>query len=81
MGSLSKLLKSFKTPSLIDSKATVEQLSLELGEKREDFKNNYRTSLAQGSRISLPMQGTWVSSLVQEDPTCRGVTEPMCRNY
>ena len=30
-------MKSFKTPSLIDSKATVEQLSLELGEKR-DFK-------------------------------------------
>ena len=33
------------------------------------------TSLVvQWLRIQLPMQGTWVWSLVQEDPTCYGTT-------
>ena len=27
------------------------------------------------------MEGTWVQSLVQEDPTCRRATKPMCLNY
>ena len=27
------------------------------------------------------MQGTRVRALVQEDPTCRGATTPMCHNY
>ena len=27
------------------------------------------------------MQGTWVRSLVQEDPTCRGATKPVRHNY
>ena len=41
-----------------------------------------RTSLvAQWLRIRLPMQGTWVWSLVWEDPTCCGATKPACRNY
>ena len=31
--------------------------------------------VAQWSRIHLSMQETWVWSLVQEDPTCYGVTE------
>ena len=40
------------------------------------------TSLvAQSLRIHLPVQGTWVQSLVQEDPTCHGATKPMCHNY
>ena len=40
------------------------------------------TSLvAQWLRIRLPMQGTQVRSLVQEDPTCRGATKPVCHNY
>ena len=29
----------------------------------------------------LPMQGTRVRSLVQEDPTCCGATKPVCHNY
>ena len=37
--------------------------------------------LAQWLRIPLPMQGTQVQALVQEDPTCRGATKPMCHNY
>ena len=32
-------------------------------------------------RICLPMQGTRVRSLVQEDPTCRGATKPVHHNY
>ena len=40
------------------------------------------TSLvAQWLRIHLPMQGTWVRVLVQEDPTCCRATKPMCHNY
>ena len=40
------------------------------------------TSLvAQWLRIRLPMQGTRVQALVQEDPTCRGATKPSCHNY
>ena len=40
------------------------------------------TSLvAQWLRIHLPMQGTWVRSLLREDPTCRRATKPMSHNY
>ena len=37
--------------------------------------------MAQWLRIYLPMQGTQVWSLVQEDPTCRRATKPVCHNY
>ena len=37
--------------------------------------------VAQWLRIHLPMQGTLVRALVQEDPTCRGATKPMRCNY
>ena len=40
-----------------------------------------RASLVvQWLRIQLPMQGTWVWRLVQEDPTCYRTTKPM-RSY
>ena len=43
---------------------------------------NHGTSLvAQWLRICLPLQGTWVQSLVWEDPTCRRATKPMHHNY
>ena len=32
-------------------------------------------------RIHLPMQGTWVRSLVQEDHTCLGATKPLYHSY
>ena len=45
-------------------------------------KMSSRASLvAQWLRIRLPMQGTRVRALVREDPTCRGATKPMHRNY
>ena len=31
--------------------------------------------------IRLPMQGTRVRALVQEDPTCRGAAKPVRHNY
>ena len=37
--------------------------------------------VAQWLRIHLPMQGTRVRALVQEDPTCRGATKPVHHNY
>ena len=32
-------------------------------------------------RIHLPVQGTWIRSLVQEGSTCHRVTKPVGRNY
>ena len=41
-----------------------------------------QTSLViQWLRICLPVQGTWIQSLAQEDSTCLGATKPMCHNY
>ena len=37
--------------------------------------------VAQWLRIHLPMQGTRVLALGQEDPTCRRATKPMRHNY
>ena len=40
------------------------------------------TSLVvQWIKICLPMQGTWVQSLVGEDPTGHGITKPMHHKY
>ena len=42
----------------------------------------FRASLvAQWLRICLPMQGTRVRALAQEDPTCRRATKTMRHNY
>ena len=46
------------------------------------IKSTCGTSLvAQWLRLRLPMQGTQVRSLVQEDPTCCGATKPVHHNY
>ena len=46
------------------------------------LKDNLGTSLVvQWLRICLPMQGTWVWALLQEDPTCHGAAKPVCHNY
>ena len=37
--------------------------------------------VVQWLRIYLPMQGTWVHSLVQEDPMCHKATKPVHHNY
>ena len=35
----------------------------------------------QWLRICLPMQGTQVQSLIQEDPTCHRAAKPVHQNY
>ena len=37
--------------------------------------------VAQWLRIRLPMQGTGIRALVQEDPPCHGATKPVHHNY
>ena len=37
--------------------------------------------MVQWLRIHLPVQGTWVQSLVQEDSMCCRVTKLMLHNY
>ena len=37
--------------------------------------------VAQWLRVSLLIQGTWVQSLLQEDPTCSGATKPLHGHY
>ena len=32
-------------------------------------------------RVCLPVQGTWVWALIQEDPTCRGATKSVHHNH
>ena len=41
----------------------------------------WTSPVVQGLRIHLPMQGTRVRSLAQEDFTCRGAAKPMQHNY
>ena len=49
--------------------------------KNKCLKMAIGTSLvAQWLRIRLPMQGTQVRALVQEDPTCHGATKPVRHN-
>ena len=53
-----------------------------MGHRKVLLKEKSRASLvAQWLRICLLMQGTRVRALVWEDPTCRGATRPVSRNY
>ena len=50
--------------------------------KRQYFKKMMGASLvAQWLKIRLPMQGTRVRTLVQEDHICCGATKPVRHNY
>ena len=65
-------------------KFQINNLTLHLKEleKEEQTKPKVRASLVvQWLRICLPMQGTQVQTLVQDDPTCRRATKPMRHNY
>ena len=72
------LLRLFAEASNINSHVTSELPFLFLKLKIFSFGASL---VAQWLRIRLPMQGTRVRSLVQEDPTCRGATKLMCHNY
>ena len=47
----------------------------------ESNESHQPSLVAQWQRILLPMQETWVQSLVQEDPTCCRTKKPMHHNY
>ena len=51
--------------------------------KKFPLKNNlfWASLVAQWLRVRLPVQGTRVRALVQEDPTCRGATKPVHHHY
>ena len=50
--------------------------------KKNKMKITFGTSLVvQWLRQCLPGQGTWVRSLVQEDPTCLRAAKPVHHNY
>ena len=53
-----------------------------MGAKPKHSKENGRRAslVVQGLRIHLPMQRTWVPSLVWEDPTSLGATKPVPHN-
>ena len=55
--------------------------NLEVDQEVSSIKKMGASLVVQWLRIHLPMQGTRVRSLVQEDPTCRGATKPMRHNY
>ena len=42
---------------------------------------NWPSLVIQWLRICLQIKGTWVLSLIQEDPTCHGATKPMHHSY
>ena len=45
------------------------------------YANNGHVPGGTVDKNHLPMQGTWVWSLVQEDSTFRGATKPVCYSY
>ena len=51
------------------------------GAPEEGLTSRGGTLVVQWLRIHLPMQGTQVQSLIQEDLTCFRATKPMCHNY
>ena len=67
-------------PSHLQHQPAVKAATLDIYTKR-----GLRASLvAQRQRLCLPvqkMQEMWVPSLVQEDPTCWGTTNPVHHNY
>ena len=53
----------------------------ELDEGGQKVQTSGASLVAQWLRIRLPMQGTRVQALVQEDSTCHGATKPVHHSY
>ena len=61
-----------------------EPQNLEAGKKKKKLQKNeqgWTSLMTQWVRICLPMQGTWVWSLIWEDPTCCRTTKPISHNH
>ena len=69
----------------IDDQKNIIKLNFLTNQRNKNSNNN--KEIIWGSlggsvlRIHLPVQKTWVLSLVQEDPTCHGVARSVCHNY
>ena len=58
--------------------------SVKLKEKNQHLKLSCVSGLPwwlSGKEICLPMQETWVRSVIQKDSTCKGAAKPVCHNY
>ena len=76
-----KLTECITTPSN-DSRLVLITIRKKRRPRSQSKEHGLGASLvAQWLRIHLPMQGTRVRALVQEDPTCHGATKPMHHNY
>ncbi|KAJ8793186.1 hypothetical protein J1605_000181 [Eschrichtius robustus] len=59
-----------------------QEQELDIKKNERDFPGLPGASLvAQWLRVCLPMQGTRVRALDQEDPTCHGAAGPVSHNY
>ena len=68
--------------SINPSNLKVEQNKAKFHPELGSIKTSFGTSLvAQWLKICLPMEGTWVQALVQEDPTCHRATKPVRHSY
>ena len=85
--SLNELEKEEQTKPKVSRRREIIKIRVEINEietKKTIGKINkgFPGGALAGDTIGcLPMLGTWVCSLVWEDPTCRGATKPLCHNY
>ena len=59
-------------------KSTINLLQQKLKKKKEKEQGYLGGSV---DKNHLPMQETWVQSLIQEDSTCCRATKPVCHNH
>ena len=67
--------------ALKPGKKVSEQAKLDSVDNYANIYHFWASLAAQWLRIRLPMQGTRVRALVQEDATCCGATKPVRHNY
>ena len=70
-----------KEKLLVPALRELQASSADKADSHEAKRQSRASLVAQWLRIRLPMQGTQVRALVQEDPTCRRATKPVHHNY
>ena len=60
-------------------KSTINLLQQKLKKKKKKKEQGFPGGSVDTNH--LPMQETWVQSLIQEDSTCCGATKPVCHNH
>ena len=77
-GLVESIMEYHKQGSSIKLKKRKREKKKKLGTLFGLIWKNCQKILAHWIRIRLPVQGTWVRSLVWEDSTCHRVTKPVC---